>query len=324
MRFVSAAEVHAVCAWEALVEALAAAHRGPEPMADRSELHDVREGGIRDTYFNLPAWQPGIAMGTKIVTVIPDNPGRRLPAVQALYVAFDGNDGAPLAVLDGTALTYRKTAADSALGSRLLARGDAATLLLVGAGGLAPYLAEAHVAVRPSLRRILVWNRSPEKAQDVAERLHAQGHEAAATRDLSSACRAADVISCATASAVPLVRGDWLRAGAHLDLVGAFTPEMRECDDAAVRRASLFVDSRPFAIDQPGDLADPIRRGIISRSDVKADLFELCRGRHRGRAAPEEITLFKNGGGAHLDLFTALFILRQLRVLPAKPLIKRR
>jgi alanine dehydrogenase len=308
MEFVAASDVHRICAWPALLEALAEAHRGPAPLVDRSELHHKHET-IRQTYFNLPAWQPGVAMGTKIVTVMPQNPGKRgqLPAVQAAYVLCDGDTGTPLAVMDGTALTYRKTAADSALGSRLLSRSDAATLLMVGAGGLAPFLIAAHCAARPSISRVFIWNRSPAKADALGS-----AHNARPVANLEQAARDADIISCATASTTPLVKGEWLKPGAHLDLVGSFTPEMRESDDEAVRRSRIFVDSRWFAIDQPGDLSSPLSRGIIGRDRIEGDLFELCRSGLAQPRLPSDITLFKNGGGAHLDLFTALFIWRSL------------
>jgi len=308
MKFIDAAQVHRLCDWQALVDALARAHQGPTPLVDRSEIHYEQEGA-RQTYFNLPAWQPGVAMGTKVVTVLPQNPALRpaLPAVQATYVLCDGVTGTPIALLDGTALTYRKTAADSALGARFLARPDASTLLIVGAGGLAPFLASAHRAMRPTLERLFVWNRDHAKARHLAHDLRAEP-----VRDLAAAVREADVISCATSATEPLVRGAWLKPGAHLDLVGAFTPEMREADDEAVRRARIFVDSRQFAIDQPGDLASPLRRGVIARDAIEADLFDLCRNGLPRPRSREDITLFKNGGGAHLDLFTALFVWRSL------------
>jgi ornithine cyclodeaminase/alanine dehydrogenase-like protein (mu-crystallin family) len=244
-------------------------------------------------------------MGTKVVTVFPGN--RELPTIQALYALFDGKNGAPLAILDGTALTYRKTAADSALGSRLLSHPEAHTLVMVGAGALSPYLMDAHKALRPSINRVLIWNRDPAKANKLAKNLGAE-----VAGDLEGAVRKADIVCCATAATSPLVKGTWLKPGAHLDLVGSFTPDMRECDDEAVRRARLFVDSRWFAIDQPGDLADPLRRGVIRRQDVEADLFELCRDGYSVNRRDRDITLFKNGGGAHLDLFTALFIWQNL------------
>lgn len=308
MQFVSAGNVHRLCDWGALIEALDEAHRGPIPLVGRSELHHKRDGS-RQTYFNLPAWQPQVAMGTKIVTVMPQNPAKEasLPAVQAAYVLCDGETGTPLAVIDGTALTYRKTAADSALGSRLLSHPDAAMLLMVGAGALAPFLIAAHRAVRPSIRKVLVWNRDSAKASALAASCRAK-----AVIDLEQAAREADIITCATSSTTPLVNGEWLKPGAHLDLVGSFTPEMRECDDEAVQRSRIFVDSRWFAIDQPGDLSSPLSRGIITRDHIEADLFDLCRSGLMRPRLPDEVTLFKNGGGAHLDLFTALFIWRAL------------
>jgi ornithine cyclodeaminase len=245
-------------------------------------------------------------MGSKLITIMPDNPDRTgLPAIQALYALFDGRNGSALAAIDGTALTYRKTAADSGLGSRLLSRRGAKVLLMVGAGGLAPYLVAAHLAARPSLDTVLVWNRRMDKAGTLARSLAATG---IAASELEPAVRQADIISCATASTAPLIDGRWLKPGAHLDLVGSFTPDMRECDDACVERARLFVDSRWFAIDQTGDLGDPIRRGIIARDRIEADLFELCPGSLEVERRPDDITLFKNAGGPHLDLFTALHI----------------
>src|SRR5205823_7419340 len=286
MRLVTAGEVHRICEWKKLVDALAEAHRGPPPFVERCEIHDRG-----DTYFNLPAWQPGVAMGTKIVTVFPSNPDRSdpLPAIQGVYPLFDGKTGVPLAVIDGTALTYRKTAADSALGARLLSAPDSRTLLLVGAGALAPYLVAAHSAVRP-IGRAFIWNRRQEKAEMLASECGGE-----AVSDLESAVRMADIVCCATSSTSPLIEGRWLKPGAHLDLVGGFTPDMRESDDEAVVKARLFVDSRWFAIDQPGDLGDPLRRGIITRDKIEADLFDLCAAGHRFERLPEDVTLFKNG-----------------------------
>jgi len=313
MKVVGGEEVHRLCAWRGLAAALAESHRGPRPLTARAGL-DIEMRDTRQTYLDLPAWLPGIAMGSKLVTVIPDNPDRRpgLPAVQAAYVLFDGDDGRPLALIDGTALTYRKTAADSALGAMLLAREDVGVLALIGAGGLAPHLARAHLAVRPSLSRVLVWNRTAARAAAVAEGLRADGVEAEVVADIEAAVRQADVVSCCTASEIPLVRGEWLRAGSHLDLVGAFTPDMRECDDEAVLRARLFVDSREFAIDKPGDLASPISRGLIAPEDVEADLFDLARPDCDVGRKVDDVTLYKNGGGGHLDLMTALYIWRRL------------
>ena len=189
MRFVTSEEVHRLCVWRKLCDALHDAHRGPEPRVDRSGIH-VERDGIRETYFNLPAWQPGIAMGTKVVTIFPGN--TELPAIQALYPLFDGKTGEPLAVLDGTALTYRKTAADSALGARLLANPEPRILVMVGAGGLSPYLIAAHRAIHPSIDKVFIWNRDRAKAVRLAESLAvevADDLEAAVRRRMSSVAR---------------------------------------------------------------------------------------------------------------------------------------
>jgi ornithine cyclodeaminase len=314
MLMVSGEQVHRICAWVDLVQALRDAHRGARPLIARASL-EAERGAVTHTYFNLPAFLPGVAMGTKIATILPDNPARHqgMPAVQALYALFDGDDGTPAAVIEGTALTYRKTAADSALGSQLLSRTDAQLLLMVGAGGLAPYLARAHLAVRPGLRKVLVWNRTAERAETMAADLRAEGVDAVATADLDGAVSQADILSCSTAATAPVVKGALLRPGAHLDLVGGFTPAMRECDDEAVRRARLFIDEASINLDLCGDLIDPIGRGVIPRSKVEGDLYDLCRAGHRVEREPEDVTLFKNGGGGHLDLFTALFIRARLQ-----------
>ena len=314
MLLIDAETVHRLCAWPALVASLRAAHDGPRVLIARASI-EAEQRGITQTYFNLPAFLPGVAMGTKIATILPDNPARHpgVPAVQAIYALFDGEDGSPAAVIDGTAITYRKTAADSALGSQLLSREDARVLLAVGAGGLAPYLARAHLAVRPGLSRVLVWNRTNQRAEAMAADLRSDGIDAAATDDLEAAARQADILSCSTAATKPLVAGAWLKPGAHLDLVGGFTPAMRECDDETVRRARLFVDEASINLDACGDLIDPIRRGVVPRAKVEGDLYDLCRPGWTLDRRPADITLFKNGGGGHLDLFTAMFIRDRLR-----------
>jgi ornithine cyclodeaminase len=314
MLIVDGRGVHRVCAYPALVAALRTAHAGPRALIARASLEaEVR--GVTHTYFSLPAFLPGVAMGTKIATIVPDNPARHpgTPAVQGLYALFDGEDGRPAAMIDGTALTYRKTAADSALGAQILSREDVRVLLLVGAGGLAPYLARAHLAIRPSLQRVLVWNRTPQRAEAMAADLRGDGVDATVAADLDAAVASADLVSCSTAATAPMVKGSQLKPGAHLDLVGGFTPAMRECDDEAVRRCRLFIDEAGINLDLCGDLIDPIRRGVIPRGKVEADLYDLCRPGFAVERGRDDITLFKNGGGGHLDLFTALFIRDRLR-----------
>ncbi len=286
-----------------LVDALEAGHRGEAAVSRRVVFGPE---GSDQSFLGLPAWQPGEAIGVKLVTIFPANPAAGRPSVQAVYVLFDGTTGDPLAILDGTELTYRKTAADSALGARFLAREDAVTLLMVGAGGLAPHLIAAHRAVRPSLERVLVWNRSRAKAEAVAASIGAT-----VVDSLADAVPEADVISTATMTTEPLVEGRWVRPGTHLDLVGAFQPDHREVDDDAVVRADLYVDDREATLNEDGDLVIPLQAGLITREDIRGDLYELCRGVVAGRTDPDAITLFENGGGGHLDLMTAAFAWRR-------------
>ena len=286
-----------------LVDALAEGHRS-EPAAARRVVFGP--DGAAEAFLALPARQPGEAIGIKLATVFPANPAAGRASVQAVYVLFDGATGDPVALLDGTELTYRKTAADSALGARYLAREDVTTLLMVGAGGLAPHLIAAHRAVRPTLERVLVWNRTRSRAEAVAI---AAG--ATVVDNLAAAVPEADVISTATMTKEPLVLGRWLRPGTHLDLVGAFRPDHREVDDEAVVRAELFVDHREATLTEDGDLVIPLAAGLIRPDDVRGDLYELCRGDVAGRTDPDAVTLFENGGGGHLDLMTAQFAWRR-------------
>jgi len=298
---IDADEVARLLPYEVLVDALQAAHRLRPAMAGRTVL---AAGGTDDAFLALTAWQPGRSLGTKLVTVFPGNrtdhaDGGR-PSVQALYVLFDAVTGDPRAVIDGTELTYRKTAADSALGARFLARHDVSTLLVIGAGGLAPHLIAAHRAVRPSIERVLLWNRTGERAVALADAVGGQ-----AVLSVERAVAEADVVVTATMTREPIVAGRWLRPGTHLDLVGAFRPDHREVDDDAVVRAELYVDDRTATLTEDGDLVIPMTRGLISPADVRGDLYQLCRGDVAGRTDPAAITLFENGGGGHLDLMTA-------------------
>ncbi len=254
--------------------------------------------------------RPGAYLGTKIVDVFPGNARLGLPAVMGVYVLQSGETGAPLAVIDGTRLTHRRTAAVSALAADLLARPDASRLLIVGAGALAPHLARAHAAVRPP-SRIAVWNHRPAGAERLAAELRAGGLPAEAAPDLEAAVRAADTVSCATLSTAPLIRGGWLAPGQHVDLVGAFTMGMREADDACLRRARVFVDA-PAALTEGGDVAVAIRDRALSEADVLADLAALCRGTHPGRDGAGEVTLFKAVGTAVADLAVAVAVWKAL------------
>lgn len=301
MRLIDAAEVRRLLTFPLLVDALDAAHRRP-----RMEAQDAFLGTESALYFVRNAVDAGRFMASKLITSFPDNPARGpLPAVQAVVVLFDGRDGRPLATIDGTELTYWRTAADSALGAKLLSRPDPQTMLVVGAGEMAPRLVRAHRAVRPSLARVLIWNRTAERAAALAASLRNEGVAAEAVADLDAATREADLISTCTRSHTPLVKGANLKAGAHLDLVGGYTPETRESDDEAARRSLIFVDRRESAFHGVGDILQPIASGAIAESAVRGDLYDLAPGKIEGRRSPDDITMFKNAGGGHLDLMTA-------------------
>ncbi|MDH4118593.1 MAG: ornithine cyclodeaminase [Acidimicrobiia bacterium] len=304
LRHITAQEIRERLDILGLIEALRSGHRGPAPDMERVLMTD--DG---NTYLVWHAWDPGNVVVTKMVTVFPSNPTLQppVPSVQGVITAFDGATGRPLAVVDGTELTYWKTAASSGLAADMLARADAVTLLMVGSGGLAPYLAMAHRAVRPTIERVLIWNRTMAKAEAMAEDPMI-GPGAVVVTDLEAAVAEADIVSSATASPTPLIHGRHVRPGTHLDLVGGFTPAMREADDDAVTNARLFVDAAMFNVDHCGDLCQPIAAGLIAR-DAIADLFDLCRGDRIGRESDEEVTLYKSGGGAHLDLMATVHTL---------------
>ncbi|MCZ8313658.1 ornithine cyclodeaminase family protein [Phreatobacter sp.] len=319
MRIITAAEIAGALTHGALVDALADAFRSDITVPLRHHHPIPQPDGAPEAMLLLmPAWTPpgeGAFVGTKLVSVYPGNGARGLPSIYGSYVLCNGETGAPLAILDGTMLTVWRTACASALASRFLSRKDASSMVMVGAGALAPHLIRAHAAVRP-IRNVALWNRSREKAAALADGLGrtVPGVSITVATDLQAAVEEADIVSCATISAEPLVSGAWLKRGAHLDLVGGYTPAMREADDAAVTRSSLFVDTRTGGLKEAGDIVDPIRRGIIRTEDVRADLFDLCRGRHAGRASRDEITLFKSVGTAIEDLAAAILVWRSLPV----------
>jgi ornithine cyclodeaminase len=308
MHFVDDAEVSRVLTFPILIAALEEAHRRP-----KAEVLDGYLGSEKEQYVIRSAVDPGRYMATKMFTSFPANlAGGMFPAVQAICVLFDGSNGRPLAAMDGTEITHWRTAADSALGAKFLAPPDPETLLVVGAGAMAGFLVRAHRTVRPSLRRVLIWNRTVERASDLARRLQQEGIDAATTTDLDAATREADVITTCTRSHEPLIKGANLRPGVHLDLVGGYTAQTREADDEAARRARVFVDRRESAFDGVGDILQPIASGAIKETDVLGDLYDLASGTLPGRRSLTDITFFKNAGGGHLDLMTCEAVFRQL------------
>ena len=304
MRVISAAEVDSALEYRVLVERLRQAFRSGAETPVRHH-HTVPTWGDNDaTLLLMPAWQVGRHIGVKIVTVFPDNASRGLASVMGAYLLLDGKTGSPLALIDGPTLTVRRTAAASALAARYLAREDCERLLMVGTGSLAPHLILAHASVRP-ICNVLIWGRHPEKARRLASRLDRPKFRVAATEDLEGAVRGAHVISCATMSKEPLIRGAWLQPGTHIDLVGAYRPDMRETDDDVIRASRLFVDTRDGALSEGGDLIQPLRDGVITEADIAGDLFDLTRGERAGRRFYDQITLFKSVGTAIEDLAAA-------------------
>ncbi len=256
----------------------------------------------------MPAWLPGRYLGIKTVNIAPGNTALGLPGLFSSYLLYDASTGRPLASMAGDEITSRRTAAASALAASRLARPDARSLLVVGAGRVAALLPEAYRAVLPTLERVRVWTRRPEAAAALAGQLGA-GIDIEAVPDLARAVAEADIVSCATLATEPLIRGEWLRPGSHLDLIGSFTPAMREADDACFAGASLWVDTDE-ALRKSGDLLQPLASGVISPDHVRGDLAALCRLRS-GRHSANERTVFKSVGSALEDLAAAMLVYEQ-------------
>jgi alanine dehydrogenase len=323
VRILSAAEVDAALDDLALIVRLESLFRAGCEMPLRHH-HLVRAplgpGSADAMLLLMPAWtralsSPAMAprIGVKIVTVFPDNDRRALPSIYGQYLLLDATTGQTLAMLDGTMLTKRRTACASGLASRYLSRPDSSRLLMIGTGALAPQLVRVHAKVRP-IREVAIWGRTPAHAEALATELagslpKALGRPIAvrAVADRKTAIGEADIVSCATLSKTPLVEGAWLSEGQHLDLVGAYTPEMRESDDKAAWRARVYVDTRAGALKEAGDIIQPLANGTIEEDDIIADLFELARGQQTGRLPGDAttITLFKSVGAALEDLAAA-------------------
>lgn len=309
MELIDAKRVHELLDFEGLIAALRKAHMGGMPkQSDRIIYSEANPDGHPNNLIILPAWEPDEGILAKLVTVFPNNVARHgLPNVNAIYVFINGETGMFETIIDGEAMIFRKTSSDSALGSTILSREDAETFLMIGAGGLAPYLVRAHLTARPGIKTVMIWNRTHENAVKLTRLLADYGIAAAAVEDLDAAVASADIISSATMATTPHLKGELLKPGAHVDLVGSYTPEMRESDDDVLRRATIFVDHRQTT-ERSGEFLGPFERGVITPDDVKADLFELCQGRAQGRRSADEITMMKNGGGSYIDYFVAKYL----------------
>ncbi len=324
MRFIDAATVANSLDIAELVNTLEAAfavgqkapqrhhHTIPALMADKNPATLDKAITPRDkTLLIMPAWNDDL-IGTKLVSVFPDNGAKNLPAIHGLYILMDGTNGKPLAILDASELTRWRTAAASALAGRYLAPSNPETLLMVGTGALSIPLIKAHMSQHESLKDILVWGRSLDKAVTIVDQLNDEGVRANVCDNLADGAQNAHIISTATLSSEPLIKGQWLSNNCHIDLVGAYKPTMRESDDKAILKSQLFVDTFEGALSEGGDIVQPLRDGIISKADIKADLYNLCQKHHPGRTNDADITLFKSVGASLEDLVAASLVMQKI------------
>lgn len=291
-------EAERTLTWKGIIAALEAGHNLPQ-----AEIADLLLYRGQDTMLDRAAWITGLGSLVKVGTIHPGNGALGLPSVNGIVTLYNDKTGVLDALFDFHLITKWKTAGDSLLSASKLARKESRNFLLVGAGAVARSMVDAYGSLWPEAQ-FTVWNRS----RAGAEKMAASVPGLAIADDLEAAVKAADVICTATMSSVPVIRGDWLQPGQHLDLIGAYTPGMREVDDQAMARASVFVDARATTLHHIGELIDPLASGVITEADVRADFYDIASGRFR-RESAEEITIAKNGGGAHLDLMTAAYVL---------------
>lgn len=299
MLVVQAPDVQSQLRWIDLAQAIEAGHKLP-----KAQINDSFLTRGDQTLLMRSAWIDGLGMAVKVATIFPGNATLDMPTVQGSVTLYDDRSGAPQALVDFDLVTRLKTVGDSFLAASKLARPDSKSILMVGTGRIATTALSAYQAMFPDAR-FMVWNHRRESAQVLVDR--SQGLEVA--DDLAVAVGQADIVCCATLSREPLIKGAWLRPGQHIDLIGAFRADMREADDDVLRRGRIFVDSRQTTLDHIGELKLPIAAGVIRVQDVVADFYDLETGRF-ARQSDDEITVFKNGGGAHLDLMTAQYVLR--------------
>lgn len=316
MKVLTAADVDAQMDYRALTEALRDAFRAPITTPVRHHHTIEMPDQSAATMLLMPAWYDALAKGTskggyvgiKMVTVYPDNEKRlQKPSILGTYLLLDGESGTMRAMIDGPALTVWRTACASALAADYLARKDASQLLMVGTGALSAHLIRAHCAIRP-ITSVRIWGRNSDKAQKLADGLSDLDCNITVAEDLKAAAREADIVSCATMSSDPLIKGDWLKAGAHLDLVGAYRPDMRESDDRAVEVADVYVDTIGGATKEGGDITQPLASGALTLNDIRGDLFGLTQDKAEARTSDEAITLFKSVGTAIEDLAAAQYL----------------
>lgn len=307
MQILSPEETRAALPWGRLIEAIDDGFKASATCPLRHHHHMRTEGGPDDVILLMPAWRDEGWGGIKVVNVHPGNSEKGLPAISSTYLLFDRETGQHKLILDGGELTSRRTAAASALAAKKLARPDSRRLLVVGAGRVGSNIPHAYLSVLP-IEEIEVWDRYAANAERLVADLKAQGLAASQATDLQEAVGRADVISCATLAREPILMGDWLKPGQHVDLIGSFTPEMREADDTAIRRARVFIDTEHAKVES-GDIRLPLEAGVIGESDILGTMTDLCRGACAGRGSDDEITLFKGVGIATEDLSAAILAL---------------
>ena len=291
-----------------LIEALRKAFSSKITAPERVQHTIKNKNGSDATLLLMPAWKIGEHIGIKIVSVFPENTTNNMNAVHANYFIMNANNGKPVAVMDGTELTLRRTACASALAADYLVKKNVDTLLMIGTGNLAPHMIKAHCVVR-NYSRILIWGRNEEKAERLARSLNIKGKEILAKNDLKEALNVADVISCATLTQKPLIMGDWIKPGQHLDLVGAFTPDMAEADSKAIAKSKVVVDTYEGALSESGELINALKEGRIKKEHILSDLRELVLEEKKIRKDSNDITLFKSVGTALEDLAAAELVI---------------
>ena len=293
-----------------LIETLREAFSSKITAPERVQHTIENKNGSDATLLLMPAWKMGEHIGIKIVSVFPENTTQNMSAVHANYFLMNANNGKPIAIMDGTELTLRRTACASALAADYLVKKKADTLLMVGTGNLAPHMIKAHCVVR-DYSRILIWGRNEEKAERLALSLDIKDKEIMANNDLEEALSYADVISCATLTQRPLIMGDWIKPGQHLDLVGAFTPDMAEADSKAIAISKIVVDTYEGALSESGELINALKEGCIKKKDILSDLRELVLEEKSIRNDSNDITLFKSVGTALEDLAAAELVIEK-------------
>lgn len=306
MRFIEKEEVIANLDYPSLVEALKDAFINEITVPNRLhfDFKNPKEN-IDSTLLLMPAWQEGVSVGAKVLTVSPNNAKYDLPAINGIYILFDAHKGELQAIIDGKPLTSKRTAAASALASSYLSKKDASSLLMIGTGALSSELIKAHSCVR-DLKEIYIWGRNKNKALKIAEDLGSK-YNVQVVENIEDKFSEVDIVSCATLSATPLIFGKDIKKGQHFDLVGAYKPDMREADDEFIKNVDIFIDTN-MAKKETGEIKIPLDNKIIFEENIKADLFDLTRGIKSGRVDDYQITLFKSVGHGLEDLAAARLV----------------